>query len=213
MALLPRHELLPRFPSDEKAVVLLSSNLLIQLDDLLQANASVLEQLREQESKTEEAFEEMRLQLQVLATHRLPITLVSPLEARWAFQLISFPTTPLYVKRKFDISFRLICASSQPVDFQQPLYCALTIHTMNSSADKITQTRTGKPILRGQLTRGFNPRENLLFPGLVFLDISGPFPQGRVNLLIRCVNCENIRPLVIEGVRVKARKKRPNETF
>ena len=95
---------------------------------------------------------------------------------------------------------------------------------MSSNAEEITQTRSGKPILRGQLTRGFKPKENLRFQGLVFWDISGPFPQGRVNLWIRCVNCEairlqsvrvslGVRPLMIEGVRVKARKKTLKRRF
>jgi len=213
MAILPRNELLSRFPSDEKAAELLSSDLLTQLNDLVQTNAVVLELLRAQETKTEKAFEEMKSQLHLLGIHQLQVTLSPPLQACWAFQLVSFPTIPLYIKRKFDIQFRLIEASSQPVDFQQPLYCMLAILTMSSNAEEVTQTRSGKPILRGQLTRGFKPKENLRYQGLVFWDISGPFPQGRVNLWIRCVNCEAIRPLMIEGVRVKARKKTLKRRF
>ena len=52
---LPQNELLSRFPSDEKAAELLSSDLLTQLNDLVQTNAVVLELLRAQKTKTEKA--------------------------------------------------------------------------------------------------------------------------------------------------------------
>lgn len=216
MALLPR---LPQLPqrlsllSDYKSPVTLPFYLLAELDDLLEANSKVLEDLQTQERLTARAFEEMHRQLQSLDCSQLPALVKPAVETQFALQLVSFPTTPLYVKRKFDITFRLTAPASQSVSFDHSLYCALTVQKMTPNAEEVTKTRSGKPILRGQLVRGFAPKEPLSFQGLVFLDISGPFPQGRVNLLIRCVNFDCIRPLLIEGVRIKARKKCPGETF
>ena len=84
---LPLNELLSRFPNDDKAAELLSSDLLTQLNDLVQTNAVVL--LRAQ-TKTEKAFEEMKSQLHLLGIHQLQVTLSPPLQACWAFQLVSY---------------------------------------------------------------------------------------------------------------------------
>ena len=48
---------------------------------------------------------------------------------------------------------------------------------------------------------------------LAFTDISSVYPHGRLNLLVQCVNSQRCKPLVIEGVRVKARKKHPDEVI
>ena len=235
---LPRSSLLrghrlERLPSLPKVMSTLptiegSTYYLQMLDKVIESNNLTLEMLEEQEKTTSATFEEMKNQLkQIMASAKvsnsiIPMLQCSPppdvTERQLALQVVDFPSIPLYVKRKFHITFRVINKNGDVVDFDQPLYCALSVLKVTADCEEVTETRTGifysgKPILRGQVAKGFRPQESMSFQGLVFLDISGPFPQGRFNLLVRCINFQDIKPLLIEGIRVKARKKRPEESF
>ena len=84
---------------------------------------------------------------------------------------------------------------------------------MMDRGEEIKQTRVGTPLVKGSLIKTFQPDQDLILQNLMFKNISGHFPQGRVNLLIRSTSNPSIKPLFIEGVRVKARRKHPEEVY
>lgn len=135
----------------------------------------------------------------------------------FVFQLVGFPTLPLYVKRGFDLSFKVVSTSTTEV-VEWPLCCLLSVRRMDAGGVEITKARSGrphvgKPFLRGNLTRIFSQGPIMTFTYLAFADISSLYPHGRVNLLVHCVNNQRCKPLLIEGVRIKARKKHPDEVI
>lgn len=134
-----------------------------------------------------------------------------------ALHLVEFPRTPLYVKRRFDVSFKLVGVDSSHCGLY-PLQCTLTVRKMDSEGAEILKSRAGDnhigtAYLRGQLTQSFPQAPVMTFRRLVFADISSVFPLGRVNIFIQCPSNPEIKQLLIEGVRVKARKKRPDEVL
>lgn len=134
-----------------------------------------------------------------------------------ALHLVEFPRTPLYVKRRFDVSFKLVGEESAQCGIY-PLQCTLCVRRMDSEGAEIVKSRAGKAhigtaYLRGPLTQSFPQVPVMTFRRLVFSDISSVFPLGRVNLFIQCPDNPRVKQLLIEGVRVKARKKRPDEVL
>ena len=195
------------------------------LAELLEAKIQqmnlALKQLDAQTQAAEETEREMGVILEQLLGASKP---EKPLRAApeehfdLALHLVEFPRTPLYVKRRFDVSFKLVGAES----FQYglfPLQCTLSVRKMDSEGAEIVKSRSGKdhigyPYLRGQLTQTYAQVPVMTFRRLVFSDISSIFPLGRVNIFIVCPDYPTkIKSLIIEGVRVKARKKRPDEVL
>ena len=193
-----------------------------ELDALLDLKLSRMNQaLKELEAQTqvgEEAEKELSgIVAQLLAAYKLPRAIPVPLTKKedydFALQLVDFPCTPLYIKRPFDLSFKVMSKDGDTECTIFPLCCLLSVRKMDENNTEITKARSGKPFLRGQLTQVFAQSPVLTFRGLVFTDISSLFSPGRVNLLVQCVSQLRFRPLLIEGVRVKARKKHPDEVI
>ena len=130
-----------------------------------------------------------------------------------ALVLIDFPALPLYVKRRFSIHFKLVNRAGEVQSRDAKIICRLSVHKMTDRGEEIKRTRTGTPLIKGSQVKTFQPDQELILQNLMFKDISGHFPQGRVNLLIRMLSNPSIKPLFIEGIRVKARKKRPDEVI
>lgn len=188
------------------------------LDLKLSRMSQALKELEAQTQAGEETEKELSgIVAQLLTAYKVPRALPAPLTIQecydFALQLVDFPNTPLYIKRPFDLSFKVMCKNGDSESTIFPLCCLLTVRKMDENNTEITKARSGKPLLRGQLTQVFTQGPVMTFHGLVFTDISSLFSPGRVNLLVQCVNQQRFRPLLIEGVRVKARKKHPDEVI
>lgn len=48
--------------------------------------------------------------------------------------------------------------------------------------------------------------DGIVFRDLQFIDVTSNYPENWVFLCVQCVSDPSIKPLVLEGVRVKARK-------
>lgn len=196
------------------------------LYELLEAKIAqtnlALKQLDARTREAEETEREMEVVLeQLLAASKPPkppTTAAAEEQFDLALHLVEFPRTPLYVKRRFEVSFKLVGEESLKCGLY-PLQCTLSVRKMDSEGAEILNSRSGEnyigyPYLRGQLSKTFTEVPVMTFHRLVFNDISGVFPLGRVNIFIQCPeHPTKIKPLVIEGVRVKARKKRPDEVL
>lgn len=147
----------------------------------------------------------------------LPVTplaqLSSPSTSDLSLALVDFPSLPLYLKRRFTVHFKLINRAGVQQTRTEKLICRLSVHKMTPAGEEIKRARTGTPLMKGSLVKTFKPGDDLVLKDLMFNDISCQFPQGRVNILIRTPSDPSIKPLFLEGVRVKARKKRPDECY
>lgn len=191
------------------------------LDAKLQQMNLALKQLDAQTRAAEGTEREMGVILeQLIAASKPPKPLRAAPEEHFdlALHLVEFPRTPLYVKRCFDVSFKLVGVENIQNGLF-PLQCTLTVRKMDSEGAEIVKSRSGEnhigyPYLRGQLSQTYQQAPVMTFRRLVFSDISSVFPQGRVNIFIQCPDYPTkIKALMIEGVRVKARKKRPDEVL
>lgn len=179
-------------------------------------------------SRINRALEELQVQIQVgeeterelsgivaqlLAPYHAPQVPAIPEDYDFSLQLVGFPNTPLYIKRSFELTFKIVSKNGENASVLFPLCCVLSVRKMEAESTEITKARSGKPFLRGQLTQVFPQGPLMTFHSLTFTDISSLFPHGRVNLVVQCFNRERVKQLLVEGVRVKARKKHPDEVM
>lgn len=188
------------------------------LDLKLSRMDQALKELEAQTHAGEETEKELSsIVAKLLTAYKVPRALPSPLTIKedydFALQLVDFPITPLYIKRPFDLSFKVMRKNLDSESTIFPLCCLLSVRKMDDNNTEITKARSGKPFLRGQLTRVFAQSNVMTFHDLVFTDISSLFSPGRVNIWVHCVSQQRFKPLMIEGVRVKARKKHPDEVI
>lgn len=208
-------------PTPFPAEYSLTSDVFFLLDKQLQRITSGLQELAAQSQAMEAAENDLSRVLAQLLPDQAPHPVVSPAPPEqhdFALQLVDFPIPPLYVKRRFDLSFKLITKNGELLCAESPLCCVLSVHKMDTENTEVKEARsgeihTGRDFLRGQLTQVFTEGPVMTFRNLLFTDISSPFPQGRVNLFVHCLNLPHCKPLFVEGIRVKARKKRPDEVI
>lgn len=197
---------------------------MVELGKCLENYASQLVLLDEQSRLMERMVGEIQCEVDKLKesreTRKYPALPVTPLAqfttsvaSDLTLVLIDFPSIPLYLKRRFSIHFKLINRAGAAIERTEKLVCRLSIHKMTPAGEEIKRARTGTPLVKGSLVKTFKPQEDLVFRDLMFNDISSQFPQGRVNMLIRTPSNPSIKPLFMEGVRIKARKKRPDECY
>ena len=162
--------------------------------------------------ETERELSSLVAQLLNDVPREVPVPAV-PEDYEFALHLVGFPNTPLYIKRQFEVTFKIVSKNGADASAVFPLCCVLSVRKMDAENTEITEARSGKPFLRGQLVQVFAQGPVMTFHNLVFTDISSLFPHGRVNLSVQCVNQQRFKQLLVEGVRVKARKKHPNEVM
>lgn len=188
------------------------------LDDQIKHLSEGLEQLAAQSEAMSAVENELSSVVAQLLPELKPQPCPAPVQEQFDFalQVIGFPNTPLYVKHRFNLSFRVISKTEDVCNVGYPLSCVLSVHRMDGKNSEIKKSRSGecysgKEFLRGELSQVFTEGPIMTFPNLIFTDISSLFPQGRINILVQCLDNPRCKSLFIEGVRVKARKKRPDE--
>ena len=203
----------------DKWVTARDTSFLQLLDCQMERNARTLEVLREQERRSGEMCEEIREGIRRVTGEGKPRERTEGRkeeEADVYMQLVGFPRNPLFVRRRYELAFRFVSRSGHPLP--ATIFCSLSVCQASPQSEEVKFTRkgqsySGKPFLSGELTKEFQSNSECVFDRVVFMDISRDFPMGRVNLVIRCVSLEGVRPICIEGVRIKARKKRPDEDY
>lgn len=198
--------------------------ILVEMDKMVAKCGAQLELLDEQSRLMERIVEDLHSEVQNIREDKetsrkptLPVTplsqLSTPSTSDLALALVDFPSLPLYLKRRFTVHFKLVNRAGVPQTRTEKLVCRLSVHKMTPTGEEIKRARTGTPLMKGSLVKTFKPEEDLVLKDLMFNDISCQFPQGRVNILIRTPSDPSIKPLFLEGVRIKARKKRPDECY
>ena len=190
------------------------------LDSLSTVNSELLSSLSTQEAEASKLFDEVRAVIQALIHQSQFQPLQKEICVRpvagdggkpaYALQLVSFPSNPLFILRRYTFVFKLVSLSGHPLP--PSFFCVLWLREATPSGTEIKLTRKGTvytamPFLNGQLTRQFSDGGSVVFPGIVFNDITKGLPNHRVSLVVRSVDVERVKPLAIEGIRVKARRR------
>lgn len=76
-------------------------------------------------------------------------------------------------------------------------------------ATPIVDTRSGSPLLVGCCTVQVTDLAKIYFRDLKFTDVSKYFAMGHVSLVVYCPDRSDIQPLLLEGIKIKARKRLP----
>lgn len=183
------------------------------LEEEIERLAATAEQLEMQTITAELLEAELRNMLGGIRTAlRLPTPSPQPQTYDFALHLLACPTPPLYVRQSFDISLKLV-VSGNISTAAFPLQCRLSVRKMDVEKNEVKATRLGKPFLNGDLTQPCVQGQDIYFKELHFTDVSSIYPLGRVNLLFDCPDCPCVKQLLIEGVRVKSRKRRADEVI
>lgn len=183
------------------------------LDTMVEHMGSQLMEIDLQSREVERTFRDIKKDVEEMLHIPKPQPQIVENPFLFAFHLVHFPAGSLYVKRRFEVAFRAVPRRMTSAVVPFPLYCHITIHKMTPENEEVPYTRKGEQMLCGELTRVFETDGELRMVGLAFYDITGHLPQGRVRLVVSCVNVATIQPLVIDGVRVKARKRDRSENI
>lgn len=185
------------------------------LEEQMQRIAQGLLELNSQVRASVQVGEEMTsLMIGLRSALQPPLPLPVPVDDYdFMLSLVEFPRPPIYVKVSFNISFKLVPKRSLSESTCFPLKCILSARTMDVESKEISKTRASKPFLRGMQDYVFKKGPVMMFKWVYFEDVSSIYPQGRVNLRIDCPECPRVKQLLIEGIRVKAKKRSPDELF
>ena len=182
-----------------------------ELKELDRQSRSIGRVLEEMEGMVEEITKEQSGPRRPTLPHTQLSRLPDPDTSDLTLVLLDFPSLPLYVKRRFDIHFQLVNRSGQVQTRHDKITFRLSVHKMTDRGEEIKRTRAGTSILQGSLVKTFHPHQQLTLQNVRFKDISWHFPHGRVNMMIRSTSHMDIKPLFVEGIRVKSKKKTSEE--
>jgi len=122
------------------------------------------------------------------------VRLVSP----FRFRLIK--------RRQFSLTAK-ITSLSEEVGNLSGCHMALKLFYASSPATELVNTRRGARLLWGDTLIAVSEDGQGEFKSLCFTDVTSCFPLGRLYLVIHVPERADIKALVVEGVRVKSRKK------
>lgn len=145
---------------------------------------------------------------QALLAHMNPATSVFNYEVR----LLSSFRFRLIKRRQFayvlpSLNVKLTPLTDHPDPVAEGTQLALKLFYASSPAVELVTTRRGARLLWGDTTVEMEEEMTATFKSLCFTDVTSCFPLGRLYLVIHCPQRSDIKPLIVEGVRVKSRKK------
>lgn len=97
-------------------------------------------------------------------------------------------------------------ADRHPVVFPTPqTFCIKAYRAI------IPVTEVTEELLTGKLETIVTASDVILFEGVSFADVTSNYPENWVFVVVQCTSQTGVKPLVLEGVRVKARKSQLTE--
>ena len=124
---------------------------------------------------------------------------------RFKFQLCleSELPTPLYKERAFRLEVRVQDLDGNPAALAEPLVFRIVFFTSEETPKLLTANKSGQHLLTGSTAQG---RELVVFRKVVLNEVSSHFEGGTLCLAIAAERGSVVKPLVIDGVVIKARK-------
>ena len=116
------------------------------VDMWIQRHNEALGVIEEQGRITETTFQSMKSDLHSLLSQQLPPIPPSspcPDPHAYALQLLSFPPSPLFIKRRFTICLRLINRNQDSVQWSTPLTYKVKVYRMPPDSREVTHSRAG----------------------------------------------------------------------
>lgn len=142
---------------------------------------------------------------QSLLQHLNPDSLACLHEIR----LISSFKFRLIKRRQFSLQVKITSVTESEEEYKD-CFMSLKLYFASSPATELVTTRRGARLLWGDTLVPVTSSGQGEFKSLCFTDVTSCFPLGRLYLVIHVPGRADIKPLIIEGVRVKSRKKALN---
>lgn len=139
---------------------------------------------------------------QALLQHLNPASVQCTYEVR----LISNFRFRLIKRRQFSLSVK-ITPITEEMRGVSGCHLALKLFYASSPPTELVNTRRGARLLWGDTLISASEEGQGEFKSLCFTDVTSCFPLGRLYLVIYVPERADIKALVVEGVRVKSRKK------
>lgn len=139
---------------------------------------------------------------QALLQHLNPASVQSMYEVR----LVSPFRFRLIKRRQFSLAVKITPLAEEVGDLSG-CRLALKLFYASSPATELVNTRRGARLLWGDTLIVSSADGQGEFKSLCFTDVTSCFPLGRLYLVIHVPDRADIKSLVVEGVRVKSRKK------
>ena len=129
----------------------------------------------------------------------------------YALRLYSDFRSPIYKNKPFSLELKAIDPCRAPLVITSPLTFEVLVFKATLPLTEVTtvdtpEGREGTTFLTGQTRVGVANSEIILFRDLMFSDVTSNYPENWVFVVVKCVEEQRIKPLVLEGVRIKARK-------
>jgi hypothetical protein len=123
-------------------------------------------------------------------------------EFDYALKLFSDFRLPMFKGQEFNLLLRITNKMGQVQRFDFPIFCSLKIYKATKPLEDVTSEAA---LLEGTTGKEFPGTSDINFPNLMFNEITANISPGWVFLYVSVDTMDNVRPLVLESVRVKSR--------
>ena len=111
----------------------------------------------------------------------------------------------IYKERGFPLEVEATDGSGQRVEKLGNLSFNISLFTMENPPKVLKNNISGKKILRGSTEATFD-NGLVVFNNIVINEASSHYPNNKFCLVIMCSNSQDIKPLILSGITVRARK-------
>ena len=116
---------------------------------------------------------------------------------------------PLSKERAFRLEARVLDMKGHPVTLPEPQLFQIVLFTSETTPKLLTVNRSGQHLLTGGTSHS-NGR--VVFPKVVLNEVSSHFENGTLLLAVAASRGVMVKPLVIDGVVIKARRSLNQDT-
>ena len=120
----------------------------------------------------------------------------------YALKLVSDFRLPLYVGQEFNLALRIMKKDGQAQRFEFPFFCSLKVYKATQPLEDVTSENS---LLEGPTGKEFLGIEDIEFSNLMFTRGTAELGPGWVFVYVSVDTMDNVKPLVLENVRVKVR--------
>lgn len=111
----------------------------------------------------------------------------------------------VYKEKGFALSAFISDHEGQQVFPQGTLNFIVELFTVENPPKVLKVNISGKKILRGTVETGIENGE-IRFSNVVVNEVTSHYPNNKFCFVVSCLNSDGIKPLVVNGVTVRARK-------
>jgi hypothetical protein len=115
-----------------------------------------------------------------------------------------FPSV-IFKERGFPLHINIVDTSGCKVEILANLSLSVSLFTMENPPKALKNNISGKKIIRGTIEAVVENGE-ALFTNVVINEVTSHYPNNKFCFVVMCNNSQEVKPLVISGITVRARK-------